>query len=231
MPRSYQDQMWSDIWESKTKPPGRYLYSDLGMILLQRCIERITGMGLDEYINRTFYKPMRLNHIGYNPAKRFSIDRFAPTMDDLGMRYGIVRGFVHDPASSMLGGVAGHAGVFSNAHDLACIMQMLLSKGTFNGIQYLKPETVDYFTMKQRYGSRRGLGFDRINGRTGSRSNVAAGASYRTFGHSGFTGTWAWCDPKENLVFIMLTNRTYPNQENKKLVPNNNFLLLIFHCS
>lgn len=218
MPRSYQDQMWSDIWESKTKPPGRYLYSDLGMILLQRCIERITGMGLDEYINRTFYKPMRLNHIGYNPAKRFSIDRFAPTMDDLGMRYGIVRGFVHDPASSMLGGVAGHAGVFSNAHDLACIMQMLLSKGTFNGIQYLKPETVDYFTMKQRYGSRRGLGFDRINGRTGSRSNVAAGASYRTFGHSGFTGTWAWCDPKENLVFIMLTNRTYPNQENKKLV-------------
>ena len=77
---------------------------------------------------------------------------------------------------------------------------------------------MDYFTMKQRYGSRRGLGFDRINGRTGSRSNVAAGASYRTFGHSGFTGTWAWCDPKENLVFIMLTNRTYPNQENKKLV-------------
>ena len=218
MPKSYQKEMWRQIWKSPMHTPGKYVYSDLGMIILQRCIERITGTTLDQYVSHTFYKPMRLTYIGYNPIGRFPKEQFAPTMDDLEMRFGIIQGYVHDPTSSMFGGVAGHAGLFSNAHDLGCIMQMLLNNGSFNGIQYLKPETISTFTKKQRYGSRRGLGFDRTNGRSGYKNNVASGASYKTFGHSGFTGTWAWSDPKSDLVFVMLTNRTYPDQDNGRLV-------------
>jgi beta-glucosidase-like glycosyl hydrolase/CubicO group peptidase (beta-lactamase class C family) len=220
MDSKYMDDMWQQIWNSEIQSPGRYVYSDLSMILLQQCIETITKTTLDDYVNRTFFKPMSLHNIAFKPINNFSAGIFAPSMDDLDMRFGTVQGYVHDPAASMFGGVSGHAGLFANSQDLAVVMQMLLNQGSFNGIQFLKPETINYFTRKQ-YGSQRGLGFDKPNGRYGSRSNVVSAASSATFGHSGFTGTWAWVDPKENLVFIMLTNRTYPDQENGRLVKYN----------
>jgi len=156
----------------------------------------------------------------YRPVEKFPLSRISPTENDTVFRKGIVHGFVHDPGAAMLGGVSGHAGLFSNAGDLAVIMQMLLQKGYYGGKQYFLPQTIREFT-KQQFPldrNRRALGFDKPYPDYDSLGPVCKSASHDSFGHSGFTGTYIWADPENGLVFIFLSNRVYPDAANQKLV-------------
>ncbi len=209
----YIDTLWKVILDSKLSPRQGYVYSDLDFIFLGKIVETITGKKLNEYVQETFYTPLGLATTGFLPRERFPLSQIAPTEFEHNFREQQLRGDVHDPAAAMFGGVAGHAGLFSDAQDLGVIMQMLLNGGTYNGKQYLKPETVKFFTAYNSGISRRGLGFDKPEKDNVSRSEPypAKYASGATFGHTGFTGTCVWADPASNLVFIFLSNRVYPN--------------------
>jgi CubicO group peptidase (beta-lactamase class C family) len=137
------------------------------------------------------------------------------------MRDGLVHGFVHDPAAAMLGGVSGHAGLFSNSKSLAILMKMLLNGGVYNGKRYLEKETITQFTAKQSRDSRRGIGWDKPEFNKRYINLASDYASSSCFGHTGFTGTMVWADPKYDLIYVFLSNRVYPSQENKKLLRQN----------
>ena len=210
---TYKDTLWKKILDSKLNTRQGYVYSDLDFIFLGRVVEELTGKPLDQYVQETFYGPLGLETTGFRPRNRFPLSQIAPTEREPVYRMQLLRGDVHDPTAAMFGEVAGHAGLFSNAHDLAVLMQMLLNKGSFNNRQYLRPETVELFTGYGSNISRRGLGFDKTEKNNASRnepypSRHATGA---TFGHTGFTGTCVWADPSTGLVFVFLSNRVYPN--------------------
>jgi CubicO group peptidase (beta-lactamase class C family) len=199
--------------------PKKYVYSDNDFIFMGEMVEAITGMTLDEYVRKTFYDPLGMTSTGFLPRERFPLARIAPTALEPTFRHQLLRGDVHDPGSAMFGGVAGHAGLFSDAYDLAILEQMLLDNGTFNGRTYLKKSTIDTFTAYQSDISRRGLGFDKPE-KDNSKLKQAypcLSASPETFGHTGFTGTCVWVDPKYNLIFIFLSNRVNPVENNPKL--------------
>jgi CubicO group peptidase (beta-lactamase class C family) len=159
-----------------------------------------------------------MSSTAFNPLKHgIPAWRITPSEDDDYFRHKVLRGYVHDMASAMMNGVSGHAGLFSNAEDLATLFQMLLNKGNFGGKQYFKPETVELFTSLYPPATRRGLGFDKPVLNMGKSVNTAYQCSPRTFGHTGFTGTYAFADPDYNLIFIFLSNRTYPTMNNNKL--------------
>jgi len=165
---------------------------------------------------------MRLKSMGYLPLERMPREIIAPTEYDMLYRKQLIHGHVHDQGAAMMGGVGGHAGVFSNAQDLATMMYMFMKGGQFGGRQYIQPETLqEYTTCHYCEGNnRRGVGFDKPP-KKGSSSPAAASASTHSFGHSGFTGTITWADPKEDLVYVFLSNRVYPNAENNKLLKMN----------
>lgn len=216
--KDYKGHMLDEIYESELGTVGRYKYSDLGMILMKELIERVTGSDFEQYVNDVFYKPMGLTRLTFLPLNKFQVNDIVPTSLSPDMRKGLVQGMVHDPAAAMLGGVSGHAGLFGNAESLAAIMQMLLNGGEYNNVQYLKLETVKTFTAKQATDSRRGIGWDKPE-MDRKRGNPASDyASAETFGHSGFTGTIVWADPKYDLVYVFLSNRVYPTQDNRKLI-------------
>lgn len=200
--------------------PKKYLYSDLGMILLKEVIEQASGEPFDWYLQTQFYKPLGMSNTLFNPKCCFELNRIVPTQNDLMYRRQLVHGYVHDPCAAMLGGFSGHAGLFSCAYDLAVLGQMFVQGGSFNGQRVLQKATIELFTSKQRQGSRRGLGWDRPEWGTGP-SPASKKASYTTFGHTGFTGTAFWVDPKNELVYIFLSNRIYPDEENRKLISGN----------
>ncbi|MDH4298556.1 MAG: serine hydrolase, partial [Cyclobacteriaceae bacterium] len=156
---------------------------------------------------------------GFTPLKNFSQGLIAPTEDDKIYRKIRVVGTVHDERAAMMGGVAGHAGLFSDANDLAKLGQMLLQEGQYGGVRYYKPETVRLFTDKQFEESRRGLGWDKPV-QSNWNSPTSSKASPRTFGHTGFTGTCMWVDPAFNLVYVFLSNRVYPDRNNKLITTN-----------
>ncbi|PSL49215.1 beta-glucosidase-like glycosyl hydrolase [Chitinophaga niastensis] len=213
MGNNYIDTLWKKILDSKLSPRQGYVYSDCDYIFLGKIVEQLTGKKLNEYVKETFYNPMGLATTGFLPRERFPLSEIVPTEHEQSFRVQQLRGDVHDPGAAMFGGVAGHAGLFSNAHDLGIIMQMLLNNGTFNGVQYIKPETVKLFTAYNSNISRRGLGFDKPEKDNVTRREPypAKNASAATFGHTGYTGTCVWVDPSSNLVFIFLSNRVYPN--------------------
>ncbi len=219
MLKANKDTIYKRIFDSPLEPKV-YRYSDLSMILMQLVVEQLSGVPLDEYVNQNFYQPMGLKHIGYNPWKKGNVDNIAPTQMDRLFRKQELCGYVHDPAAAMLGGVSGHAGIFSTVQDLAILMNMLNEGGSYEGQQYLKPETIQKFTSYQRTDSRRGLGFDKpdFSGKTSPASNKG---STLMFGHTGFTGTCVWVDPKYDLVFVFLSNRICPDEENKELINGN----------
>jgi CubicO group peptidase (beta-lactamase class C family) len=156
---------------------------------------------------------------GFKPWQRFGLERVVPTEEDNYFRRQLLRAYVHDEGAAMFGGVAGHAGLFSNAYDLSILYQMLLNKGVYNGKRYLKPETIEYFTAYHSDISRRGLGFDKPEKDNATRKEPypSALASDQTFGHTGFTGTCVWVDPKVNLVYIFLSNRVFDSRKNNLL--------------
>jgi len=213
----WEDTMYSRILTSKLGPAGKYVYSDNDFIFMGKIVEALSGQTLDEYANANFYLPMSLTTTGFRPRKRFPLNRIAPTQQEIPFRRQLLRGDVHDPGAAMFGGVSGHAGLFSDAYDLAVIMQMLMNGGTMGGRRYLKKETIDYFTAYHSDVSRRGLGFDKPEKDNSSRKEPypCADASPLTFGHTGFTGTCVWADPSKQIVFIFLSNRVNPQESSK----------------
>jgi CubicO group peptidase (beta-lactamase class C family) len=191
------------------------IYSDLGLITMGKVIEKITGMPLDQYVRETFFVPLGMTSTMYNPPSSL-IPRIAPTeVDNLWKKTGLpVWGRVHDENAATLGGVSGHAGLFSTTSDLAILLQMLLDKGSYDGKRYLKEETVQEFTRRQSEKSTRGIGWDTKNF-NGSWAGKLL--SDRTFLHTGFTGTSVVVDPERRLIVVFLTNRVYPTRDNGKI--------------
>lgn len=214
----YQDTIWDKIVQSPLSATKAYKYSDLGLILTGKIVETITKRTLDTYVQETFYTPMGLRSIGFKPLERMPLDSIVPTELDDYFRKQLVRGYVHDMAAAMTGGVSGHAGLFANANDLAIVMQLLLNNGNYGGKSYLKPETIQQFTTRLPASTRRGIGFDMKEMDPKATQNMCAGASDKAFGHLGFTGTVTWADPVQQLVYVFLSNRTYPTMNNNKLI-------------
>lgn len=214
---SFVDSIWTRIAESELRTSGRYRYSDLGFYLLSRLVRKVAGEPLDAYVNRMFYEPLGLHELTYQPRSRFPLERIIPTENDQYFRFELVHGYVHDMGAAMLGGVGGHAGLFGTARDLAVIMELLLRGGTYGGQTFLKPATIREFTRRYDGASRRGLGFDMKQLNEKMANNMSPQASDRTFGHQGFTGTVVWADPQEDLIYVFLSNRTYPSMRNYRL--------------
>jgi beta-glucosidase-like glycosyl hydrolase/CubicO group peptidase (beta-lactamase class C family) len=197
-----------------------YRYSDISFYILKRVAEKVLQQPISEFLAHHYYQPLGMYQTTYNPLDHnYPSHHIAPTEYDGTFRKQVIRGTVHDPGAAMMGGVAGHAGVFSTTRDLAILMQMHLQNGNYGGYIYLRPETVVEFTKASYTNCRRGLGWDKPQ--FGGSSPTSDFCSFDTFGHTGFTGTCAWADPKYNLQFIFLSNRTFPNSENKKLITQN----------
>lgn len=198
----------------------KYKYCDMGFYFMPKIVELTTGMPFEEYLDETFYRPMGLLHLFFNPLKHIEIEKIVPTSYDSVFRKQLLRGYVNDQAAAMMGGVSGHAGLFANAHDLAAIMQMLVDGGVYNGRRYLSKATVKMFTTAPftDNDNRRGIGFDKPNIDSNSPfTTPSLRASMKSFGHTGFTGTFAWADPENNLVVVFLSNRVCPDENNNKL--------------
>lgn len=223
----WEDSILRRIVTSKLGPHGKYVYSDNDFIFLGKIVEAVTGMTLDRYVQKTFYSKMGLETTGFLPENRFPVKRMVPTETDKYFRHQTIQGDVHDEGAAMFGGVAGHAGLFSDAYDLATLYQMLLNGGEMNDEKFINPETIKLFTEYHSDISRRGYGFDKpdkpapgaTNGNYNSRKDPypSSLASPETFGHTGFTGTCVWVDPKYKIVYIFLSNRVYPTRNNNKL--------------
>ncbi len=209
------DSIWEDVKEKcKIDTAKNYIYSDLNFYLLKRIVEEVSGSELDKYVYKNFYHSMGLKSMGYLPLKRFDKKRIIPTEKERFFRRQLIHGYVHDPTAAIMGGVGGHAGLFSNAEDLAILMQMLLNGGKYGTKQYISKKTVKKFTSKQE-NSARGLGFNR-KASAGS-SLIASSASSSTFGHSGFTGICVWADPETEIIYVFLSNRVHPKSSNQKI--------------
>jgi beta-N-acetylhexosaminidase len=216
----YPERMRLKILNSEPKVVGKYVYSDLSFYYLKDVAEHFYRKDVKTFTREKYYSTLGLSTLGYNPLERFPKSKITPTENDTVFRRQLIDGYVHDPGAAMLGGVAGHAGLFSNANDVAIIMQMLLNNGSYGGQEYFKPETVKLFSSKYFEDTRRGLGFDKPDANPKS-SPTCASASLSTFGHTGFTGTATWVDPETGLVYVFLSNRIHPSTDNKKLVEMN----------
>ncbi|MDR4987300.1 MAG: glycoside hydrolase family 3 N-terminal domain-containing protein [Bacteroidales bacterium] len=221
--RNFRDTIFTHILASDLRESAAYRYSDLGFMLLSEIIDRQGKQPINEFIIDYLYRPLGLTNIRYEPLKHFDLERIVPSSRDTIWRKQVLHGHVHDPAAAMLGGVSGHAGLFSNAYDVAVLMQLLLNEGYYGGEWFFDRKTVREFVRVQfpENGNRRGLGFDKPAIKPDESNPAASSASPYSFGHSGFTGGLAWADPQENLVFVFLANRTYPDQDNRKIIEKN----------
>ncbi|MDA3834621.1 MAG: serine hydrolase, partial [Spirochaetales bacterium] len=220
-----RSDFYDTIYTSIVKSPlgeKEYRYSDLGYYYFFRVVEDLTDTLFYPYNWYNFYAPLGAETMGFLPLNRFEKERIVPTENDLLFRRQLLQGYVHDPGAAMLGGVSGHAGLFSNANDLAKMMQMYLYHGNYGGKQYVDSATLAEFTSCQfpESENRRGLGFDRPMAEEDS-GPACDEASELSFGHSGFTGTITWVDPKYDLVYVFLSNRIHPGQYNTKLISMN----------
>lgn len=219
----YQDTVFRHVLTSELLPKKEYLYSDLGFILLQKAVETVSGQTLDQYCKDSLFRKLGASNTDYRAAERLDMRSVIPSCVDKLYRKKEIKGFVHDPAAAIFGGIAGHAGLFSTAGDLAKIMQMYLNQGCYGGERFFSAPTVDTFTQRaDPYSSnRRGLGFDKPETDTTKNGPTCKAAPASSFGHTGFTGTIAWADPDNQLIYIFLSNRTYPNEFNAKLTEEN----------
>lgn len=215
----WEDTLKDRILKSPLGPRNKYVYSDNDFIFLGKIVEQLSGTTLDQYVQQTFYRPMGMTTTGFKPRERFDVNRIVPTETETHFRRQTLQGDVHDEGSSLFGGVAGHAGLFSDAYDLSMLYQMLLDGGTFNGHRYLKASTIKFFTDYHSKVSRRGYGFDKPekDNATNKDPYPSALASPLTFGHTGFTGIGVWVDPKYDIVYIFMSNRVNPTRDNNKL--------------
>jgi beta-N-acetylhexosaminidase len=220
--KSYKDSIYKYIKEVDQRERAGYKYSDLGYYLFKEALEIKYDKPLNKLADQKFYNSLGADRMTYLPLKKFHKSVIVPTEKDDYYRNQLIHGNVHDMGAAMLGGVAGHAGLFSNANDVAKIMQMYLQKGFYGGRRYLKSETIDKFNTRyfQDEKVRRGLGFDKpqLNPRVKATCGCVSDES---FGHSGFTGTYTWADPKSEIVYVFLSNRVYPNMKNRGLIRSN----------
>jgi len=214
---SWMDTIQYKILKSPITTAGKYVYSDNDFIFLGQIVEQVSGMNLNEYTTQNFYSPLGMTSTGFLPLQKTSLDKIAATEVDDYYRHELLQGVVHDEGASVMGGIAGHAGLFSNATDLAKLYEMLLNKGEWEGKKYFEPATVAHFTAYNTENSRRGLGFDKPEKNNASLKDPypSLSVSPSTFGHTGFTGTCVWADPEHDLLFIFLANRVYPTRNNK----------------
>jgi beta-glucosidase-like glycosyl hydrolase/CubicO group peptidase (beta-lactamase class C family) len=221
--KDYPDSVYRAIVDAPLRSTRDYKYSDMGFYLIRKIIEKATGEPMDEYLAAAFYKPLGLSTTGFLPRNRFPVSRIMPTEYDTVFRKQLIRGDVHDPGAAMLGGVSGHAGLFSDAADLAVLLQLFLNNGEYGGKQYFLPSTIKEFTRVQfpANGNRRALGFDKPTLNPMPDGPCCKSASPESFGHSGFTGTYLWADPDNRLNYIFLSNRVYPDASNEKIVQMN----------
>lgn len=218
-PTSLRDSLWKWTVESELLPkPYGYVYSDLTMYFMQAVIEKIVNQPLDEFVDHNFYAPLGLRTLTFKPFEKIPLSQIAPTEFDVAFRGRQIQGYVHDPGAAMYGGVAGHAGLFGTAQDLAVVFQLLLNKGTYGDVALLKPETIAAFTKRQSKLSRRGWGWDKPEPEKGKGGSAGKLAPKSTFGHTGFTGTCVWADPDNKLTYIFLSNRVYPQANNNTLL-------------
>ena len=218
---------WEQIKQIEVRNTRAVRYSDIGMIILGRIVEKVAGMSLEQYTQTHFYRKMGMNQTLFNPAQSGKEKFCPPTERDTYWRKAVIQGFVHDPTAAMLEGVSGHAGLFSNIYDLAKLMLMVKEGGKYGGEAYLSPQTIETFTRKQLSYSRKGLGWDKPEGRPNRSTPVSDYTSLKTYGHTGFTGTCVWVDPQYDLVYIFLSNRTYPYANQYKLLIRENVRIVI----
>ena len=219
--KDWKDSIYTMIYDCDLRDKRDYRYSDLGFYLFDQMIQRISGKSLDEYVEDTFYGPMGLSRTSYNPLEKLDVEDVVPTEEDNYFRDQVVHGYVHDMGAAMLGGVSGHAGLFSTSRELAVLMQMLLNGGSYGGKNYIKPQTIEKFAKRYYKSTRRGLGFDMKELDNEKKPNMAEEASSNAFGHLGFTGISVYADPKHDLIYVFLSNRTYPTMKNYKFGKNN----------
>ena len=207
---SFREEVLKEIDNTPLKSRS-YRYSCLNFMLLKEIVEKLSGQPMDQYLDSVFYQPMGLRYTSYNPLRKFKKEQIIPTVNEDFLRGGMLQGYVHDEAAAFLGGVSGNAGLFSTAHDIALIHQMLIDKGVCGDRRYLSRATCELFlTMKSR-NSRRGLGFDKPDMIHPTKGPCSENTPASVVGHTGFTGTCAWADPTNELVFVFLSNRVYPN--------------------
>lgn len=216
MRSDWRDTLFSRILQSPLEKEKKYIYSDNDFIFLGEVVKAVSGLSLDNYVQKYFYGPLGFRSSGFNPTRYINKSVIAPTENDPYFRERTVRGYVHDPGAAMFGGVSGHAGLFSNAYEIAVLMQIVMNKGVINGKRFLSDSIVSQFTRYQSDISRRGLGFDKPEKDNATRPAPypTISASEHAFGHTGFTGTCAWGDPKSGLVFVLLANRVHPKATN-----------------
>lgn len=217
----WQDSIYNMIYNCDLREKRDYRYSDLGFYMFRQMIEKLSGQSIEAYVDQNFYKPLGLSKTLFNPLNKFPVAKIPPTEKDEYFRLSTVHGYVHDMGAAMLGGVSGHAGLFSNSEELAILMQMLLNGGRYQGVQYLDPRTIKTFTTRYYKSSRRGLGFDMKELDADKYMNISEEASALTFGHLGFTGISVFADPKHDFIYIFLSNRTFPTMKNSKFSKNN----------
>ncbi len=219
--KSFQDSVWSMIYNCGLSPVKEYKYSDLGYYLLKQIIEKTYKDSLQNITQKYLYAPLGMNNTQWNPRwNGYDLNKIMPTEIEKNFRQSLLLGTVHDQGAALLGGVGGHAGIFTNANDLAKYFQLLLNGGTYGGYKYYEASTIKNFTTKQYPGNRRAIGFDKPTP-AGQDGPTCDAASPESFGHTGFTGTIAWADPKNNLIFIFLCNRVYPSAEVNTLAKQN----------
>ena len=216
---SYKDSIYKFIRDSEQRIDAGYKYSDLGYYLFKEVLEKKYKRSLDDLVQEQFYKPLGANRMTYLPLNKLDKSSIVPSEKDTYYRNQLLHGYVHDMGAAMLGGVAGHAGLFANANDVAKMMQLYLQKGYYGGKRYFKKETFDKFN--KRYYSekkvRRGLGFDKPQLDPEIKATCGC-VSDESFGHSGFTGAYTWADPESEILYVFLSNRVFPTMENYGLV-------------
>jgi beta-N-acetylhexosaminidase len=216
---SYKDSIYKFIRDSEQRIEAGYKYSDLGYYLFKEVLEKKYKSSLDDLVQEQFYKPLGANRMTYLPLNKLDKSSIVPSEKDTYYRNQLLHGYVHDMGAAMLGGVAGHAGLFANANDVAKMMQLYLQKGYYGGKRYFKKETFDKFN--KRYYSekkvRRGLGFDKPQLDPEIKATCGC-VSDESFGHSGFTGAYTWADPESEILYVFLSNRVFPTMENYGLV-------------
>ena len=217
--KNYPDKMASYIFKSPLNAKPGYVYSDFFFILMPRLVKAQTGQEFESYIKTQFYKPLGANTLTWNPLRFFDTTRIVPTERDTFFRMTLLQGNVHDEGAGMLNGISGHAGLFGSANDLAKLMQLYLNKGIYGGERLIGEKAFDEFTRCQFCPDNyRGVGFDKpLVQYIPGKSSIAKDASPESYGHSGYTGTFVWIDPKEELIYIFLSNRVYPTRESRAI--------------
>lgn len=217
--RKYAGKIYKQILQSPLTEEKKYVYSDLSFILAPKVIENITGEEFTQYLNANIYEPLGAASLTFNPYLNVPMDRIVPTEFDSLFRKQLLKGTIHDEGAAMFGGISGHAGLFGNANDLAKLLHLYLYDGQYAGQEIISNNVVSEYStcVYCDEGNYRAMGFDRPNRPGDPKGNAAPSAPESSFGHTGFTGTYGWIDPENELVYVFLSNRVYPTRENTTL--------------